>query len=172
MNVFPKVRRIGKIDRQRGESSLGNPLLVLKLWFYGKHCMSLPGCSNQLLPWKIRTEFITLCRSPIRGVSLHLVKCHEFSVFTSAAFPSLFPVQSDSHLPVQLCTLVPQGCWGRVLYLSNQHAVILPALHSVLWTTAMAIALDFLWEAIATTVWNTLFVLLFLFTPCFVAFDI
>lgn len=98
----------------------GNPLWVLKLWCYGKHSMSLPGCSNQLLPWKIRGDFITLCHSPIRGVSLQLVKCQEFSVFSSAALPLLFPLQSDSHLPVHPHTsrvlgqsflpLHPTGC--------------------------------------------------------------
>lgn len=49
---FSKSQVDGKGDREKGLS--GNPLLVLELWCYGKHSMSLPDCSNQLLPWKIR----------------------------------------------------------------------------------------------------------------------
>lgn len=89
----------GKGDRQRGGclgilsecSSFGvmesTPCLSLAAaisWFPGRSEGILSPCATA------RSEE-SVC---------NFVKCQEFSVFTSAALPLIFPLQSDSHLPV------------------------------------------------------------------------
>lgn len=77
--------------------------------------------------------------APIRGVC-NLRDAKGFPFAPQLLFPRNTAICQFS---VQLCTFIPQGCWGRVLHPSIQNAIILPALHSQFWNTAMAVALDF-----------------------------
>lgn len=91
---------------------------------------ALEGQSGFIALLQPRSEESATCAMP-RAFHLHLC-CF-----------SLATLRSASQFSVRLCTFIPQGCWGRVLHPSIQNAVILPALHSQFWTTAMAVALDF-----------------------------